>query len=224
VTTILLVDDDQPLLRALSIGLSAHGYEVVTAGDGPKAITEAVKVHPDVILLDLGLPGLSGMDVIDAVRGWSDVPIVVLSARHQSTAKVTALDKGADDYVTKPFGMDELLARVRAVLRRRISEDTGGIITAGSLVINLADRRVERDGELVHLTPKEWGALSVLVRSPGRLVTQQELLTQVWGPGYEQESEYLRTLFARLRRKLEVEPASPVHLITEPGIGYRFEL
>jgi two-component system KDP operon response regulator KdpE len=224
VTTVLLVDDDRPLLRAVSLGIKAHGYEVATAEDGPTAIQCAVKLQPDVILLDLGLPGLSGLEVIEAVRGWSDVPIIVLSARHQSVAKVAALDAGADDYVTKPFGMDELLARVRAVLRRRVPEEAGSVVSAGDLTINLADRRVEKDGVLVHLTPKEWSALSVLARSPGSLVTQQELLTKVWGPGYESESDYLRTLFARLRRKLESDPAAPRHLITEPGIGYRLEL
>jgi two-component system KDP operon response regulator KdpE len=224
VTSVLLVDDDRPLLRAVSLGIGAHGYDVATAEDGPAAIRSAVKIQPDVILLDLGLPGLSGIDVIESVRAWSDVPIIVLSARHQSAAKVAALDAGADDYVTKPFGMDELLARMRAVLRRRTPEEDGSIVIAGELTINLAERRVERNAELVHLTPKEWAALAVLARSPGSLVTQIELLTQVWGPGYEAESEYLRTLFARLRRKLEADPSAPRHLITEPGIGYRLEL
>jgi len=223
-TKVLLVDDDRPLLRAVGLGVAAHGYEVATAEDGPTAIQAAVKEQPDVILLDLGLPGMSGIDVIVAVRGWSETPIIVLSARHQSTAKVAALDAGADDYVTKPFGMDELLARMRAVLRRRAPESGASTVVAGALSIQLADRRVERDGELIHLTPKEWSALAVLARSPGSLVTQAELLTSVWGPGYESESEYLRTLFARLRRKLEADPSSPRHLITEPGIGYRLEL
>ena len=223
-TTVLIVDDDRPLLRAVSIGIGAHGYEVVTAHDGPSAIRHAVEVAPDMILLDLGLPGLSGIEVIEAVRAWSRVPIIVLSARHQSAAKVAALDAGADDYVTKPFGMDELLARMRAVLRRHSSEEEHALVIAGQLSISLAERRVEREGVLVHLTPKEWSALAVLARVPGSLVTQQELLTQVWGPGYESESDYLRTLFARLRRKLEPDPSSPRHLITEPGIGYRLEL
>ena len=223
-TTVLLVDDDRPLLRALTIGIAAHGFEVATAEDGASAIRQAVKLHPDVILLDLGLPGISGLEVITSVRSWSDVPIIVLSARHQGPTKVTALDAGADDYVTKPFGMDELLARLRAVLRRRAPGDGAAIIEGGDLVIKLAERRVERDGELVHLTPKEWAAIAVLAKVPGSLVTQAELLEQVWGPGYEGESVYLRTLFARLRRKLEVEPSRPRHLITEPGIGYRLEM
>lgn len=221
---VLLVDDDRPLLHALGLGLGAHGYEVLTAGDGQSAITTCVRDHPDVVLLDLGLPRMSGIEVIEALRGWSDVPIIVLSARHEGATKVAALDAGADDYVTKPFGMDELLARLRAVLRRRGEGRESSIVVAGDLEINLADRRVDRAGELVHLAPKEWGALAVLARSPGCLVTQDELLTQVWGPGFEGEAEYLRTLFARLRRKLEEEPSRPKHLITEPGIGYRLEV
>ena len=223
-TIILLVDDDRPLLRALSLGIGAHGYEVVTAEDGPSAIQAAIKSQPDLVLLDLGLPAMSGIEVIVALRGWSTVPIIVLSARHQSATKVAALDAGADDYVTKPFGMDELLARVRALLRRKGPEAEDSVVVAGQLTINLVDRRVERAGELVHLTPKEWSALALLARSPGSLVTQQELLSQVWGPEYGSESEYLRTLFSRLRRKLEEDPSSPRHLLTEPGVGYRLEL
>ena len=221
-TTILLVDDDRPLLRALSLGIAAHGYEVITAEDGAAAIRAAVEHRPDVVLLDLGLPKMSGVEVITALRGWSSVPIVVLSARHQSATKVAALDAGADDYLTKPFGMDELLARVRAVLRRQRPDDAV-IVHAGDLAINLAEHRVARAGVDVHLTPKEWSVLAVLARHPERLVTQAELLQKVWGPEYGAESDYLRTLFARLRRKLEDDPASPRHLITEPGVGYRLE-
>jgi len=224
VTRVLVVDDDRTLLRALGIGLKAHGYDVVLAQDGPTAVSQATTAHPEVILLDLGLPGLTGIEVLEAVRTWSDVPIIVLSARNQDVTKVAALDAGADDYVTKPFGMDELLARIRAVLRRKGGGSEEGIVEAGSLRIDLGAKRVERDGEFVHLAPKEWGALAKLARSPGRLVTQHELLVEVWGPGYETESEYLRTVFARLRRKLEDDPSAPRHLITEPGVGYRFEL
>jgi two-component system KDP operon response regulator KdpE len=223
VTKVLLVDDDRTLLRALSIGLKAHGYEVAVAVDGPSAVTQATRVHPEVILLDLGLPGLGGVEVLEAVRAWSDVPIIVLSARDQDLTKVAALDAGADDYVTKPFGMDELLARIRAVIRRKGGESAQGVVEAGSLSIDLGAKRVERAGVLVHLAPKEWAALAMLARSPGRLVTQQELLAEVWGPGFESESEYLRTVFARLRRKLEDDPSAPRHLITEPGVGYRLE-
>ena len=222
-TTVLVVDDDRTLLRALSIGLKAHGYHVAVADDGPSAVAQASAAHPDAILLDLGLPGLTGIEVLEAVRGWSNTPVIVLSARDQDVIKVAALDAGADDYVTKPFGMDELLARIRAVLRRKGGEAQEGIVEAGSLRIDLGARRVEREGEFVHLTPKEWGALAKLVRNPGLLVTQHELLAEVWGPGSETESEYLRTVFARLRRKLEHDPSAPRHLITEPGIGYRFE-
>lgn len=222
-TTILLVDDDKSLVRALSIGLGAHGYQVEVATNGVEAVTAAAKVLPDLVLVDLGLPQMSGIEVITAIRAWSDVAVIVLSARTQEAVKVAALDAGADDYLTKPFGINELLARIRAALRRRTAAPEESVIVAGDLTIDLSARRVERNDELVHLTPKEWGALAVLVRNQGRLVTQQMLLEQVWGPGYAQESEYLRTLFARLRRKLEDDPASPRHLITEPGVGYRFE-
>jgi two-component system KDP operon response regulator KdpE len=222
-TSILLVDDDAPLLNALRIGLEAHGYELATATDGAAAIAALTKAPPDVVLLDLGLPRFSGIEVIEAVRAWSQVPIIVLSARHQGPSKVTALDAGADDYVTKPFSMDELLARLRAVLRRAGGTGDQALVEAGELTIDLASRRIERSGELVHLTKKEWAALALLAKSPGSLVTQTELLVAVWGPGYEGASEYLRTLFARLRRKIEDDPSAPQHLITEPGVGYRFE-
>jgi two-component system KDP operon response regulator KdpE len=223
-TTILLVDDDKSLLRALTIGLGAHGYVVEVATNGVDAITAVPKVLPDLLLVDLGLPRLSGIEVITAIRAWSNVPIIVLSARPQEAVKVAALDAGADDYLTKPFGINELLARIRAALRRHTPVDEESVVIAGDLRIDLTARRVERGDALVHLTPKEWGALAVLVRNQGRLVTQQMLLEQVWGPGYAEESEYLRTLFSRLRKKLETNPASPVHLITEPGVGYRFEV
>ncbi|NNN00858.1 MAG: response regulator [Acidimicrobiaceae bacterium] len=223
-TTILLVDDDKSLVRALSIGLGAFGYLVEVATNGVEAITSAARVLPDLLLVDLGLPELSGIEVITAIRAWSDVPIIVLSARPQEAVKVAALDAGADDYLTKPFGINELLARIRASLRRSSRADEESVVRAGELTIDLAARLVLRGDVAVHLTPKEWGALAVLVRNRGRLVSQQALLEQVWGPGYSGESEYLRTLFSRLRKKLENDPASPVHLITEPGVGYRFEI
>jgi two-component system KDP operon response regulator KdpE len=219
---ILLIDDDRPFARALSIGLGAHGFEVIVAHDGTQGIVEASRAHPDAILLDLGLPGHTGMEVLEAVRAWSGVPVIVLSARHQSAAKVAALDAGADDYVTKPFGIEELLARIRAALRRSSSDTDTAIVSAGNLSINLAARLVERAGEVVHLTPKEWAVVAILARHAGHLVTQRDLLTQVWGPGYEGESEYLRTVLLRVRRKLEDDPSAPRHFITEPGVGYRF--
>lgn len=222
-TKILVVDDDAPLAHALEIGLGAHGFEVVVASDGAAAIVAASEVQPDVILLDLGLPRYSGMEVLTAIRTWSAVPVIVLSARHQGPSKVAALDAGADDYVTKPFGIEELLARIRAVLRRGASSVEASVMDAGDLQIDFVARRVERAGALVHLTPKEWGVLAILAKQPGHLVSHDELLTSVWGPGYEGEGEYLRTMVARLRRKIEVEPSNPRHLVTEPGVGYRFE-
>jgi two-component system, OmpR family, KDP operon response regulator KdpE len=222
VTRILLIDDDRAFARALSIGLGAHGFEVVVAHDGTQGIVEASRAHPDAVLLDLGLPGHTGMEVLEAVRAWSSVPVIVLSARHQSGAKVAALDAGADDYVTKPFGIEELLARIRAALRRSSSDADTAVVSAGDLQIDLAARRVERAGEVVHLTPKEWDVVAILARHAGHLVTQRDLLSQVWGPGYEGESEYLRTVLLRIRRKLEADPSAPRHFITEPGVGYRF--
>ncbi len=222
-STVLVVDDDRALVRALSIGLRVHGFNVHAATTGPEALRVAGKVHPDVVLVDLGLPGLDGIEVIEALRGWSEAAIIVLSARPQEAVKVAALDAGADDYLTKPFGIDELLARVRAVSRRRVP--TGEpVVQVGEITVDLSARRVERAGVLVHLTPKEWAALAILVRHPGQLVTHQSLLEQVWGEGYGTETEYLRTLFARLRRKLEDDPSHPRHLITEPAMGYRLEL
>jgi two-component system KDP operon response regulator KdpE len=221
--TILVVDDDTSLLRALSISLRARGYEVLVARSGEEGLDVAAHRHPDLILLDLGLPGIDGVDVVHAVRGWSTAPIIVLSARHQSTSKVEALDAGADDYMTKPFGMDELLARIRAALRRISTEEQQPRVETDIFTIDLAERRVSRDGVDVHLTPKEWDIVGVLVRNPGRLVTQRQLLHDVWGPTYETETEYLRVLMGRVRRKLESDPSHPRHFRTEPGMGYRFE-
>ncbi len=219
----LVCDDDAALLQALSISLSARGYEVTMARTGEEGLDRAAHRHPQVIVLDLGLPGIDGVEVIRAIRGWSSVPIIVLSARHQSVSKVEALDAGADDYVTKPFGMDELLARLRAALRRTPAGDEAPRVEADGLVIDLAAKRVTRDGTDVHLTPKEWDIVEVLVRNPGRLVSQRQLLHDVWGPEYDSETEYLRVLMARVRRKLENDPSRPRHFRTEPGMGYRFE-
>jgi two-component system KDP operon response regulator KdpE len=218
---VLLVDDDPTLRQTLGIGLRAAGHEVLVTADGRSAIQAAHEDAPDVVVLDLGLPDLSGLDVLQRLRASSTIPVVVLSARAESTEKVQALNLGADDYVTKPFGMDELLARIRAVARRAGSDVP--VIRAGDLVIDLPARRVARAGVVIRLTPTEWGLLDLLVRTPGRLVSQQDLLHQVWGPAYGRETHYLRVYVAALRKKLEHDPASPRHLITEPGMGYRFE-
>ena len=220
----LVCDDDASLLRALTISLTARGYEVVVARTGEEGLDLAAHRHPDVVLLDLGLPGIDGVEVVRGIRGWSTVPIIVLSARHQSVSKVEALDAGADDYVTKPFGMDELLARLRAVAPPgRPATSSEPRVEAEGFTIDLAAKRVTRDGEDVHLTPKEWDIVEVLVRNPGRLVSQRQLLHDVWGPEYETETEYLRVLMGRVRRKLEVDHSRPRHFRTEPGMGYRFE-
>jgi two-component system KDP operon response regulator KdpE len=219
---ILVVDDDRQLLRALRINLSARGYEVVLAPDGVAALTAAGKQPPDLAIVDLGLPDMDGVEVVEGLRGWSRVPIIVLSARHLEQAKVRALDAGADDYVTKPFGMDELMARVRAGLRRGTTVEQAPVVATPAFTVDLAARRVTRDGADVRLTPTEWHVLEVLVRNAGRLVSQRQLLQEVWGPKYESETNYLRVYLAQLRAKLEPDPARPRYLITEPGMGYRF--
>ena len=223
---VLVVDDDPQILRALRINLTAHGYHVLLAPDGRSALRAAAEGRPDVVVLDLGLPDLDGVDVIDGLRGWTSVPIIVLSARTAAADTVTALDAGADDYVTKPFGMAELLARLRAAVRRAAVSTVDGepIVDAGDFRVDLAAKKVTRgDGDEVHLTPTEWGVLELLVRHRGKLVGQRELLRAVWGPNYGTETNYLRVYLAQLRRKLEVDPSRPKHLITEPGMGYRFE-
>ncbi|MDO9380388.1 MAG: response regulator [Nocardioidaceae bacterium] len=222
-TYVLAVDDDPAILRTLAINLRARDYRVQTAGDGRSALQVVAEEVPDVILLDLGLPDVAGIDVIRQVRSTSTVPIVVLSARHESDDKVEALDAGADDYVTKPFGMDELLARVRAAVRRAAPADAGRPpVVAGELTIDLDDRRLVRAGEEVHLTPTEWRLVDALVSRQGRLVKQTDLLRAVWGPSYERETNYLRVYLGTLRRKLEDDPSRPRHFLTEPGIGHRF--
>ncbi|CAI9404688.1 response regulator [Nocardioides sp. T2.26MG-1] len=222
-STVLVVDDEPQILRALSINLRARGYEVVTAGDGGEALQLAAAALPDVVILDLGLPDLDGVEVIAGLRGWASVPILVLSGRSDSADKVDALDAGADDYVTKPFGMDELMARLRAMLRRNSPADSTPVVTFGDAVVDLAATRVTVRGEEVRLTPTEWHLLEVLVRHPGKLISQRQLLVEVWGPGYETAHGNLRLYIAQLRRKLEPEPSRPRYVRTEPGMGYRFE-
>jgi two-component system KDP operon response regulator KdpE len=221
---VLVVDDEPALARALAINLRAHGWEVVTAADGRSALDAAATEHPDVIVLDLGLPDIDGTEVLAGLRGWTKVPIVVLSARQHGEDKVEALDLGADDYVTKPFAMNELMARLRAAVRR--GQDAGPETTevaAGDLVVDLARKRVSRSGTDVRLTPTEWAFLELLARNVGRLVTREQVLREVWGPAYEHESHYLRVYAAQLRRKLEADPAHPVHVVTTPGLGYTLE-
>jgi two-component system, OmpR family, KDP operon response regulator KdpE len=222
-TRVLVVEDERRLRRALGINLRAHGYEVGLAEDGRSALQAASQKPPDAVVLDLGLPDVDGVEVIEGLRGWTQVPIIVLSARSGEPDKVVALDAGADDYVTKPFGMDELLARLRAALRRTQSTDEQPLIETDAFTIDLAATEARtRDGEPIRLTPTEWHVLEVLVRNEGKLVPQRQLLQEVWGPNYETETNYLRVYLAQLRRKLEPDPSHPRHLITEPGLGYRF--
>jgi two-component system KDP operon response regulator KdpE len=220
--SVLIVDDEVQILRALQINLNARGYSTVTAFTGRNALEQAAQHPVDVIILDLGLPDLDGVEVIRRLRRWNKVPIVVLSARHGSDDKIQALDAGADDYVTKPFGMDELMARLRAALRRGSPTDVPVIETAG-FTVNLAAKQVTRRGVTVRLTPTEWNILELLARNRGALVTHEEILKQVWGPAYAGETAYLRVYLAQLRRKLEADPANPRHLLTETGLGYRFQ-
>ena len=224
-TRVLVVDDEPQLLRALRINLSVRGYEVCTAATGTEALHAAADAKPDVVILDLGRPDMSGIEVITGLRGWLSVPIIVLSARTDSSDKVRALDAGADDYVTKPFGMDEFLARLRAAARRgaAASDADEPVVETATFTVDLMAKKVTRDGHDVHLTPTEWGMLEMLVRNRGKLVGREELLREVWGPAYAKETHYLRVYLAQLRRKLEVDPANPKHLLTEAGMGYRFQ-
>ncbi|MBO4208752.1 response regulator [Micromonospora echinofusca] len=225
-TRILVVDDEPQILRALRINLRARRYDVDVADTGAAALRMAASHPPDLIVLDLGLPDLDGVEVIRGLRGWTGVPIIVLSGRAGSADKVTALDAGADDYVTKPFGIDELLARIRAVTRRLGTPADAATAThrVGRHTVDLAARTVTRDdGTDVRLTPTQWGVLEKLLRHPGKLVSQRQLLHDVWGPEYQNETTYLRQYLAQLRRKLEDDPARPRHLVTEPGMGYRFQ-
>jgi two-component system, OmpR family, KDP operon response regulator KdpE len=227
VTLVLVVDDEPQILRALAINLRARRYDVLTAATGSDALTTAASHPPDLVILDLGLPDIDGTEVIRGLRGWSDAPILVLSGRTDSADKVDALDAGADDYLTKPFGVDELMARMRALARRATPTDAQPRVTFGHTTVDLAEHRVTmRDADQavdVRLTPTEWHLLEVLVRHPGKLLSSRQLLTEVWGPGYETAGGNLRVYMANLRRKLEADPARPRHLLTEPGMGYRFQ-
>jgi two-component system, OmpR family, KDP operon response regulator KdpE len=226
VSRVLVVDDDPHLLRTLRINLTAHGHTVVPVATGAGALRAAAdRPAPDVVVLDLGLPDVSGLEVLEGIRGWSAMPVIVLSARTDAGDKVAALDGGADDYVTKPFGMPELLARIRAAVRRGATVPAEGSprVSTPDFEIDLVAKKVVRNGAEVHLSPTEWGVLEHLVRHPGMLVTQQQLLQEVWGPAYGTEGHYLRVYLGHLRRKLEPEPSRPRYLVTEPGRGYRFE-
>lgn len=223
-TRILVVEDDRPLARALTRNLEVRGYEVVVAQDGPEAIRQAADHLPDLVLLDLGLPGIDGLGVLDSLRGWSDVPVIVLSARGTQEDKIEALDAGADDYVAKPFAMGELLARIRAALRRAAPAEDEAIVETPDFTIDLSVKKVRVRGSEIHLTPTEWGMVEILVRNPGRLISQSAILREVWGPSYEGETHYLRSYIAQIRRKLEPEPSRPRYFLTEAGMGYRFEL
>lgn len=223
-TRVLVVDDEPQIVRALQINLRARHYEVFVAGTGTAALKAAAQHPPDLVILDLGLPDFDGVEVISGLRGWTDVPILVLSGRTDSTDKVEALDAGADDYLTKPFGIDELLARMRAALRRTSAAKDEPVVMVGGARVDLAAKRVTAEsGEDVRLTPTEWHLLEVLLRNPGKLISQRQLLSEVWGAGYETAGGNLRFYMGQLRRKLEADPARPVHLLTEPGMGYRFQ-
>jgi two-component system KDP operon response regulator KdpE len=218
---VLVADDDPQLVRALRITLSAHGYDVIAAPDGAAAIALAAKERPDIVMVDLGMPRLDGMQVIEALRGWTTAPIIVVSGRTGSADKVDALDAGADDFVTKPFQIDELLARLRALSRRAPASDDQPVVSFGDVRVDLSARAVTRGGALVHLTPTEWQILEVLVRHPGALVTRQALLKEIWGTEQVTDTGYLRLYLSQLRKKLEADPARPRHLLTEQGMGYR---
>ena len=221
---ILVVDDEPQLLRALRINLRARGYAVSVAATGASALSQVASVRPDLVILDLGLPDLDGLGVLDGIRGWNSVPVIVLSARGDAADKVAALNSGADDYVTKPFGMEELVARIRAAIRRSTATPATSdpVIEGAGFQIDLSAKTVTRDGQPIRLTPTEWGVLEILARNEGKLVSQRELLEKVWGPTYLNNTNYLRIYIASLRRKLETDPSAPRHLITEAGMGYRF--
>jgi len=222
---VLVVDDEPQIVRALAVNLQALGYKVDVARSGEEALRVAADHRPDAVILDLGLPGMDGLDVIEGLRGWTTVPIIVLSVREQERDKIAALDAGADDYVTKPFGMGELLARLRSALRRATAGDLDEpMVVTPDFTIDLSTKMVMNpSGEEVRLTPTEWGIVEVLARHQGKLVSQTPLLKQVWGPDYGEETNYLRVFMAQIRRKLEPDPTHPRYFITEPGMGYRFE-
>lgn len=222
---VLVVDDEAQIVRALSINLQALGYEVDSAASGEEALRKAADDRPDAVILDLGLPGIDGVEVIRGLRGWTRIPIIVLSVREEEREKIAALDAGADDYVTKPFGMGELVARLRAALRRSSDSDRSApLIETADFVIDLAAKRVTKPGgDEIRLTPTEWGIVELLASNQGKLVSQVQLLRDVWGPNYGEETNYLRVFMAQIRRKLEPDPGIPRYFITEPGMGYRFE-
>ncbi len=222
-TRVLAVDDEPQMLRALAVNLRARGYVVDLAPTGEAALELAARYRPDVVVLDLGLPGIDGIEVVQGLRGWSAVPIIILSARDGQAGKVEALDAGADDYVTKPFGMDELLARLRAALRRAPSAEEVAVIETPAFRIDLAASRITNASGDVKLTPTERYLVEVLVRNAGKLVTQRQLLEEVWGPQYADQANYLRVHMAHVRRKLEPDPSRPAYFLTEAGVGYRFQ-
>ena len=229
-TRVLIVDDEPQIVRALRVNLAARSYDVIAAGTGRQALSAVAQQHPDVVILDLGLPDIDGVEVIRGLRGWSTVPILILSGRLESQQKIRALDAGADDYVTKPFNVEELLARIRAVTRRITGGHESPIVAMGSITVDLQAHRVFRtegadgaDGADVKLTPTEWQLLEIMVRNPGKLVTQRELITAIRGPRYEDAAHYLRQYMAQLRRKVEDDASRPRYLLTEPGMGYRFQ-
>ncbi|MFJ4206849.1 response regulator [Paenarthrobacter sp. NPDC089675] len=222
-TRVLIVEDEAQIARAMQLTLQAHGYQAFSVGTGADALGAVAKEAVDIVVLDLGLPDLDGVEIIRRIRGWSSMPIIVLSARHASEDKVEALDAGADDYVTKPFGLDELLARLRVASRRLVTAHEEPTLATADFMVDLAGKKIIKDGAEVRLTPTEWNILELLVRNKGKLVSQQQLLTQVWGQAYAKETQYLRVYIAQLRRKLERDPAAPRHLHTEAGMGYRFD-
>jgi len=219
---LLIADDDPQILRALKVTLGARGYEIVTAGTGIEALDQAIAHHPDLVMLDLGMPELDGLEVIAGLRGWTQVPILVVSGRTGATDKVEALDAGADDYVTKPFSMEELLARIRALTRRLPSEESEPVVSFADVSVDFSAKQVRRGEQIVRLTPTEWRILDILLHSGGRLVTRESLLTEVWGPHHSTDTGYLRLYFAQLRKKLEPEPSRPRYLVTVLGMGYRY--
>ncbi len=220
---VLVVDDDPRILKTLEVNLRARGYDVDLARTGEQALQLAARHHPDAVILDLGLPSMDGLDVVQGLRGWSSVPIVVLSGRGTETAKVEALDLGADDYLTKPFGMDELFARLRASVRRAVLPEGKAVLTTPDFTIDFTAKQVRNGAELVKLTPTQWHIVEVLVRNTGRLVTYEQVLREVWGPSYGKETNYLRVFMTQIRHKLEPVPSKPRYFITEPGLGFRFE-